>query len=165
MIKTTKRNILIASALAVTMVSGAAVAEEKEFDFGKIYVECGLGGMIGSAVEHKTTSQVLAVVTNVTWDLGTTASTSYFTSEDTCYNQKARTAAFINQSYENLEKEIASGQGEYFDALANLARDEQQSISDYQANLRNKFALIVADDSYTQLSRYEKVQKLYEVAI
>ena len=155
----------MAPVLAVAMASGAALAEEKEMDFAKIYVECGLGGIFGSAVDHKTTSQVMAISTNVTWDLGTTASTSYFSSEDTCYNQKARTAAFINQSYENLEKEIASGQGEYFDALARLAREDGESISDYQTSLRSQFASIVADDSYPQLSRYEKVQKLYEAAI
>lgn len=163
MLRKTIRNASIAMILGTTMMSTSASA--KEADFGFIYTACGLGGMIGSIVDNKTASQVMAVITNITFDLGTTASISYYSSVDTCYNTKATTAAFIYQSYENLEKEIAMGEGDYFDALAALAADDQESVEQYKADLRKQFALIVADDSYTQLSRYEKVENLFGVAI
>jgi len=154
----------VASLLGLMIISGNANAE-KEFDFGKIYVGCGLGGMIGSAFENKTASQVLAVSTNITFDLGTTASISYFSSDNTCYNNKAVTAAFIHQSYETLEKEIAMGKGEYFDTLAALVVGKGSDADQYQATVRQQFAEVVADESYLQLSRYEKVEKLYYIAI
>ena len=160
-IKTT----LAASVLGAMIISGNANAEDKPFDFGKIYIGCGLGGIIGGAVDDKTVSQVLAISTNITWDLGTTASISYYSSEDTCANYKAVTAAFIHQSYEKLEKEIAMGKGEYFDTLAALAVGEEGDADQYQAELRKQFAEVVADESYLQLSRYEKVEKLYSIAI
>ena len=152
-----------ASILGAALISGNANAS-KAFDFQKIYVGCGLGGLIGSAVDNKTGSQVLAIITNITFDLGTTASISYYSSEDTCYNNKAVTVAFINQSYEILEKEIAMGKGEYFDALTTLAVGQDGNSDEYQAKVRQQFAEVVADDSYLQLSRVEKVEKLFNIA-
>lgn len=157
-------------AMAVTCIVGAALvcgnaSAAKEFDIQKIYVGCGLGGMIGSAVDNQTGSQILAISTNITFDLGTTASISYYSSDDTCYNNKAVTVAFINQSYEKLEKEIAMGKGKYFDALATLAIGQEGSSDEYRAKVRQQFAEVVADASYLQLTRLEKVEKLFYIAI
>ncbi len=138
----------------------------KQADFGKIYTECGLGGIIGSTASDKNIGNVLAIITNVTWDLGTTASTSYFSSDGTCANKRAKVAAFINESYEKLEKEIANGDGKYFDTLATLATsDTKLDKQSYKASLREKFAKIVASKEYTKLSRYQKVEKLYNIAL
>ena len=159
----TMKAMAAASILGAALISGNANAS-KEFNFQKIYVGCGLGGMIGSAVDNKTGSQILAIITNITFDLGTTASISYYSSEDTCYNNKALTVAFINQSYETLEKENAMGKGEYFDALTTLAVGQDGNSDEYQAKVRQQFAEVVADDSYLQLSRVEKVEKLFYIA-
>ena len=164
----TMKAMAVASILGAALISGNANAEnpldKKPFDFQKIYVGCGLGGLIGSAVDNKTGSQVLAIITNITFDLGTTASISYYSSEDTCYNNKALTVAFINQSYETLEKEIAMGKGEYFDALTALAVGQDGNADEYQAKVRQQFAEVVAAESYLQLSRVEKVEKLFYIA-
>ena len=160
----TIKAMAVACILSAALVSGNASAV-KEFDIKKIYVGCGLGGLIGSAVDNQTGSQVLAISTNITFDLGTTASISYYSSEDTCYNNKAVTVAFIHQSYENLEKEIAMGKGKYFDALTTLAMGHEGNSDEYQAKVRQQFAEVVADESYLQLSRLEKVEKLFYIAI
>ena len=158
------KTIAAACILGAAMISGNANAA-KEFDIQKIYVGCGLGGMVGSAIDNQTGSQILAVSTNITWDLGTTASISYYSSDDTCYNNKAVTVAFIYQSYEQLEKEIAMGKGKYFDALTTLAMGEEGNSDEYQAKVRKQFGAVVADDSYLQLTRLEKVEKLIYIAI
>ena len=160
----TMKAMAVASILGTALISGNANAE-KEFDFQKVYVGCGLGGMIGSAIDNETASQVLAISTNITFDLGTTANISYYSSDDTCYNNKAVTVAFINQSYEKLEKEIAMGNGKYFDALTALAVGQEGNSDEYQAKVRQQFSEVVADESYLQLSRVEKVEKLFYIAI
>ncbi len=154
------KSTLLAASVALMLSPSAASADA---DFGAIYTQCGLGGIVGSAVSNKSASQVIAIVTNITWDLGTTASTSYFSSQNTCMNKKVAIAAFINQSYEKLEKEIASGEGEYLDALANLATD-QEKTTEYKVDVRTKFAKVVASVEYTSLSRYEKVERLFDIA-
>lgn len=156
------RNTMLVAAVAALMTTSAS-AEDK--DFGQIYSECGLGGIFGSAVNDRETSKIVAVITNVTWDLGTTASTSAYSSESTCANKKVRVANFINQSYEKLEKELAQGEGTYLDALTNLVFEEKAANAEYIAALRAKFATVVAEDGYSKLSRYEKVEKLYSIAL
>lgn len=158
------KKIALAGALAAMTMPG--LSQANDLDLAKIYVDCGLGGMVGSAFDEsqKTLSKFVAISTNLTWDLGTTASTSYFSSEETCMNNKAHLAAFINQSYEKLEKEIANGEGEYFDALASLGKKDTDSMAEYKAQLRAQFASVVADDSYKTLTRYQKVEKLFQLA-
>lgn len=162
MLKMIQKTLFAATAAAL-LVPSAATA--KDVDFGKIYTECGLGGMIGHYIDDKDTSYILAITTNVVWDLGTTASTSYSTSDNTCMNKKAKVAAFINQSYETLEKEIAQGEGKYLDTLAVLSVEDETSKVAYTEKLRGAFSQIVADEAYPTMSRYEKVEKLYNIAI
>lgn len=153
----------IIAAAAIAFMTTSVSAETK--DFGQIYTECGLGGIFGSAVNDRETSKIIAVVTNVTWDLGTTASTSAYSSDNACANKKVRVANFINQSYEKLEKELAQGEGKYLDALASLALEGEGSHRAYTSDLRTKFAAVVADEGYSKLSRFEKVEKLYSIAL
>src|SRR3989338_2196679 len=84
-------------------------------DFADIYTDCGLGAMIAPR------NDAVATVTNVTWDLGTTAISSNISSPDTCVGGQARLASLIHDSYNDLEKNLASGSGPYLDALIMLA--------------------------------------------
>lgn len=158
MIKKVATSVILAGSLLTTTASAG--------DLSEIFSECGLGGLIAQGVEDKDNSVFTAVSTNVTWDLGTTASSTYYsTGKDSCANKRVKVAVFINESYDKLEKEIAQGNGKYLDALASLAVDNTLEKSEYNSSLRKKFALIVADKSYSKLSHQEKVEKLYNIAI
>lgn len=159
MLKNIKYSIFAVA--AVMLMTTNASAESK--DFGQIYTECGLGGIIGSAINDRETSKIAAIVTNITWDLGTTASTS--ASTDACSNKKVRVANYINQSFEKLEKELAQGEGKYLDALASLVLEGKSSSSEYNTKLRTEFSAVVAEKGYNQLTRLEKVEKLYSIAL
>ena len=149
--------------LTASLLSTTSLAES---DLSKIYSECGLGGLIAQGIQDRDTSNLVAISTNVTWDLGTTASSTYYsTGEDSCANKKVRVALFINQSFDKLEKEIAQGTGKYLDGLANLALDDKKMKAEYISSLRKKFSEVIADKKYSKLSHNEKVEKLYSIAI
>lgn len=126
-------------------------------EFAAIYTECGIGAII--APRHPG----VAAVTNVTWDLGTTAISSNITSPDTCVGGKEKTAAFIYDSYESLEKDLASGSGTYLDTLTTLTGCEPQVHQELTDALRNDFAIMVADPRYTDQSRFKQAKDLYDV--
>ena len=134
-------------------------------EFGEIYTDCGLGGLIGSAIgpEDDRVANVAAVVTNITWDLGTTAISSNITSPDTCARGEAKTAAFIYDSYEPLEQDIASGHGAYLDALAALAGHEGQAQQRFVAAVRAGFVKLVAAPDYHEQDRFAKAEALYNL--
>jgi len=126
-------------------------------EFADIYTECGLGAMIAPR------NGAVAAVTNVTWDWGTTAISSNISSPDTCKGGQEKTAAFINDSYESLEKDLASGSGAYLDTLMLLAGVNAQAKPEFITALRSDFAEVVADANYTDQSRFEKAQTLYRL--
>lgn len=149
----TKTIKLSLAAITALMLSTAQDSQAREF--ADIYTECGLGAMIAPR------NAAVAAVTNVTWDLGTTAISSNISSEDTCKGGQAKVASFINDSYENIEKDLASGNGEYLNTLASLAKKDTQSNEEFISTLRANFSSIVASNDYSEMTTYQKSQKLY----
>ncbi|OQY53880.1 MAG: hypothetical protein DRR08_10110 [Candidatus Parabeggiatoa sp. nov. 2] len=127
-------------------------------EFADIYTECGLGAIIAP------TNRAVAAVTNVTWDSGTTAIISNLSSPDTCNGGQEKVASFIYNSYDVLEKDLASGSGRYLDSLMELAGYESQAPQKLEV-LRNGFAKIVANPSYVDQNRFEKAEALYDLVV
>ncbi len=126
-------------------------------DFADIYTECGLGAMIAPK------NPVVAAVTNVTWDLGTTAVSSNISCPDECKGGQEKVASFIYESYESLEKDLASGNGEYLDSLLELLMNKSYDKKYFIIGLRDDFKNIVANSSYTNQTRFEKAENLYNL--
>lgn len=139
--------------LALAAFSQSAMARE----FADIYEECGLGAIIAPR------NPAVAAVTNVTWDSGTTAISSNITSPDTCAGGKEKTAAFIHDSYQSLESDLASGSGIYLDTLMTLVGIDAPAQPGFTEALRHNFAKVVAEPGYTDQSRFEKAQILYNL--
>jgi len=144
-----KKIKLSIAALALTTLF-ASQAQAGDRSFGDIYKECGLGAMIFND------TPVAAAVSNIIWDLGTTAVSSNISSEESCNGGKAKVAAFITKSYDDLEVEIASGEGKYFDTLASMTDKDMKSI-------RAEFSDLVASNEYAKLSKEKKIEKLYNI--
>jgi len=125
-------------------------AQASDRSFGDIYKECGLGAMIFDK------TPIAAAVSNIIWDLGTTAVSSNLSSEGNCNGGEAKVAAFISKSYDDLELEIASGEGKYVDTLATMT-DKDVSV------IRDEFAELVASNEYATLSKTKKVEELYNI--
>lgn len=140
---------LSVAAMAMTMLF-APQAQASERSFGEIYKECGIGGMIFDD------TPVAAAISNVIWDLGTTAVSSNISSAESCEGGKAKMAAFIMKSYDNLEVEIASGEGKYIDTLVSMTDKDLESI-------RAEFSTVIASNDYTTLNAQEKAEKLYNI--
>jgi hypothetical protein len=126
-------------------------------EFADIYTECGLGAMIAPR------NEAVAAVTNVTWDSGTTAISSNITSPDTCKGGQEKTAAFIHESYESIASDISSGNGTHLDALVMLTGVNEKSQQQFKVALRNDFAKAVASEGYSQQTKFEKSQELYNL--
>ncbi len=124
-------------------------------EFADIYTECGLGAMIAP------NNEAVAAVTNVTWDLGTTAISSNSSSPDSCQGGSSSAAAFIYDAYPSLEKDLAAGQGEHLTALLTIAQCDASAQTDIGLALRKDFGELVSDDGYSQQSRYENAEGLY----
>ncbi|MCI5124844.1 MAG: DUF3015 domain-containing protein [Candidatus Electrothrix sp. AR5] len=143
---------------AVTFAASLAFAQAATArEFADIYIDCGLGAIIAPR------TPVVAAVTNVTWDLGTTAILSNISSPETCSGGQARMATFIHDAYDSLEAELAAGEGRYLDSLTALAGVEQEEKTAFVEGVRQRFAHSVAAADYTQQTRFTKAEKLYNI--
>ncbi|MCK7459567.1 DUF3015 family protein [Idiomarina aminovorans] len=114
----------LAAALAIATLSTTAFISQPANAAGEnlnAWRHCGLGAAVfpdnGTA----------AAISNIIWDLGTTALTSATVSKDTCNSQLVETARFIDENYEQLEAELAIGEGRHVDTmLVMLGVDESE---------------------------------------
>ena len=151
--KKAKLASVMSLAMGLSVASGASFAR----DFADIYTECGLGAMIAP------TNSAVAAVTNVTWDLGTTAISSNISSPESCRGGQEKTAAFIHQGYQKLEMDIAKGDGDYLDQLISLIEVEDGDRQSVVSKIRRDLSAMVASDNYNSMTRYEKSQALYNI--
>lgn len=143
-----KRNAL---ALSLALLSGSAMAKDNLFQ------QCGIGAAVfpdnGTA----------AALSNVIWDLGITATTSYITTKDACSGIDAQTARFINDTYKNIEEETAQGEGEHLTAMLNIMQCDNNAHADIVGGIRAKFEQQVSEADYDAQTSVEKAQGYYNL--
>lgn len=141
-----KYTIMIVAAMFTFAVNPAKAANP--------YSDCGIGAAIfpdnGGA----------ATISNVIWDLGSTAVTSATLSPDTCTSGSADTAKFILETIDNLESDVAMGNGAYVDALAGLMQCD--SSADIAALAADGYGDFVASDAYQSASKMDKASVFYD---
>lgn len=120
------------AALAAMVAATSATSFAEGRAFNEIYEECGLGGMLFPEIP------VAAIISNVIWDLGTTAVSSELSSADSCAGGSAAMAAFVTETHEQLAADLSVGEGVYVASLVNQLGCSNQAAA--VAALRNKFA-------------------------
>jgi hypothetical protein len=147
---------LLATSIALAALSSVAMAADKQVGSGpNPYSDCGIGAALFP--EHK----VLAVTSNVIWDIGTTAVTSATASPETCSGKKATAAKFILESYESLAEETARGQGEHLAALMNILEVDAAKQAGVIANLRAQMSEKVTQPGYNSANKLDKSNDYY----
>jgi|SRR6056297_1350500 len=143
----------IAAGLAMAVAMPLQAADSKR-EFADIYTECGLGAMIAP------NNAAVAAVTNVTWDLGTTAISSDATTPENCKGNSASAAALIFEAYPSIEQDLARGEGEHLSALLQFAGC--QGDADLAASLRDDLASLAGSEEYSDRTTFERAEDLYE---
>lgn len=143
--------------LAFAFVSAAispttSVADEEKLN---PWTQCGIGAMIFSELP------AAAVISNVIWDLGTTAVTSAAGSPHTCEGKDIRAAIFINETYANIEEETAIGKGAHVTAMLNILGCKSAAHEAIIDSVRVDFSEVVSQSNYARLTREQKAQDYY----
>lgn len=119
------------------------------------WTQCGIGGMIFSKTGWA------AALSNVVWDLGTTATTSSSSTPSQCSGSGASVGVLIYENYANVEEETAVGQGEHLNAMLNLLECDSSIQAELIEDVRTDFLKDVKDSSYSKKSTLEKTEVLY----
>ncbi|MDG1004473.1 MAG: DUF3015 family protein [Emcibacteraceae bacterium] len=141
---------ILSLALSLILVSGNVLAQKLDSRTGggpNPFSDCGIGAALFE-------NDAAAAISNIIWDLGTTAVTSGTASPETCEGNGAQAAAFIYESYDELLVESAHGQGTHLSTLMDIlevdAADRGVIINQVRADLSSKDV-----SSHTRLSGAE----------
>lgn len=148
------KNIKTISALSALMLALPITSSASDLN---PWTECGIGAMIFDE------TPAAAVISNVIWDLGTTAVTSAGTSENTCEGKSAQTASFIFETYTNIEEETIKGDGQHLHAMLNIMGCEASSHNEIINSVRTSFSDKIQDTSYQGKSSLEKAQDFHNI--
>jgi hypothetical protein len=124
------------------------------------FADCGIGAGIFD-------NDTAAIISNVIWDLGTTAVSSKISSPETCDGgeKKVTAAKFIFDSYANLEEETALGKGEHLTAMLSILSCDTASHTNVVANIRKDLGTLILDDSYSAKSKVEKSKAFFNSVV
>lgn len=140
--------VAISAALAVS-----APAQAKQLSLEHIYTQCGIGGLVFGRINN-----VLAIISNVTWDLGTTAVVSGTLSPNACGGVIVARAVFIKENFPSIEKDLASGRGEHLTALNGL-----MACSAASSHLRKDYANYTLTSSYKEGNASANSEALFQI--
>ena len=139
---------MLKATLSAAILAGAFLAAPAQANINP-WQQCGIGAMVfpdnGGA----------AAVSNIIWDLGTTAVSSNVSSQETCEGADVKTAQFIQQTFPVLEQEIAQGEGEYVAAMLKVRGCEATAHADIVSAIRNDYADKQATDAQALYSIVE----------
>lgn len=142
--------------LAVLSLTLGASIQAKAADLNP-WTDCGIGAMIFK------TLPVAAVISNVIWDLGTTAVTSAGLSAQTCEGSRAKVAMLIGTSYANLEEETVQGGGQHVNAMLNVMSCKPAAHAGIIQAVRADFVQSLQGAEYVAMSAQGKAEAYYNL--
>ncbi|AUI88734.1 DUF3015 domain-containing protein [Vibrio azureus] len=113
--------------------------------------DCGIGAII---FEDNSTA---AAISNVIFDLGTTAVSSQVSSEDSCNGKRVKTAQFIQDNFDQIIEETSQGTGIHLTAMLDMLEVDEHQKPEMISSIRNKTAQQVFEKRSTPQSYYDNV--------
>ena len=147
----------VAAIAALSLTSTHSFAQDAEVKLNP-WQDCGLGAMVFPD------NGVAAAISNVIWDLGTTAVTSASASEDNCNATRVQTARFVTESLPNLEEDIVKGEGQHLTAMLNLMGCDTAQKNVASTAIRNDFSSVMSNATYSEMDLQQKAESLFSVA-
>lgn len=142
-----KIRYLAAVSALVLSFSGTAQAQS---DMNP-YTECGVGAAIFE-------NDIAAAISNIIWDLGTTAVASATISPETCKAYRVETAMMILETLPDLEKELAMSKGKNVDTLMTSLQCSEGAASLVAAS----YEATLVSPGYATMTEVEKATSIYQ---
>lgn len=120
------------------------------------FSDCGIGAALFK-------NDVGASISNVIWDLGTTAVTSALSSPETCEGDSVAAAEFIYETYASLEEQTAKGQGSNLTAVLEIMQCDDQSHAGLISDIRSDFVELVSVENYSDMTNLERSEQFYNM--
>ena len=95
---------------------------------------CGIGAAIFDD------NGTAAAISNVIWDLGTTALSSKISSADSCNGKRTKVAMFIQDNFDVVMEQTSAGEGSHLTAMLDMLDVSADARNAVVANVRSAMA-------------------------
>lgn len=143
------RSSIIALSSALTF-SATSVSAEEGTTVENAFAQCGIGAAIF------TKNETAAIISNIIWDLGTTALSSQTSSPDSCSGAQTTAALFINETYPVLEEQFVKGGGSHVAALMNIMQCETSATASVVSSVQSELASSLNSKEFAGSSDHDK---------
>jgi hypothetical protein len=126
------KKLTLCALVASALLTANAIAEEKSTI--NPWKHCGIGAMIFDD------NGTAAAISNVIWDLGTTAVSSKVSSEDTCDGKEVESAQFIQDNFDQVIEETSQGAGIHLTTMLNMLEVEASQQPQILKTIRTEMA-------------------------
>jgi hypothetical protein len=148
------KKMLATTAIVASVISMPSMAEGKPGTGPNPFSDCGIGAALFK-------NNIAATISNVIWDIGTTAVTSATASPETCSAPDAVAAAFIFESHDSLMEEVAQGSGQHLTSLLNILDVNDIEQASIVSQVRDDMTLFVSSAAYIESTRIERAKSFY----
>lgn len=128
------KKLTLAALLTTTAFAGNVAAD----DHINAWKHCGIGAMIFDD------NGTAAAISNIIWDLGTTAVSSKISSVDSCEGKMATAAVFIQNNFNNVIEETSQGSGAHLTAMLDILEVNEADRAEVVTAVRAEMAVSVA---------------------
>ncbi|MCE2860759.1 MAG: DUF3015 domain-containing protein [Oxalobacteraceae bacterium] len=151
------KNLLFLMPLFLCSFSNSASAAGAAGSGPNPYSDCGIGAALFKNTEWA------AVISNVIWDLGSTAVTSATVSPETCSKKNVKAAMFIRDAYAPLVEDVARGQGEHLTAALDLFECSREQHAAMTQGVRAVVVKAVVAPGFNEQQPLEKAVQLFNI--
>ena len=149
-IRISERAAALVGSVAIAVLSAPVASAAESKSKPRIYQDCGIGALVFGGLESDI-GKIAAVISNITWDLGTTATSSAVTSPATCRGADATAAVYIQQNLKVVQEDIARGSGEHLAAVWTIYGCSPQLRSSLTRDVREAAGPVFSDRGYHML--------------
>jgi len=135
-------------------LSSSPVSAEEATTVENAFSQCGIGAALF------TKNETAAIISNVIWDLGTTALSSQSSSPSSCAGAKTTAAAFINETYPVLEEQFVKGSGSHVAALMDIMQCDTSAHSAVIGSMQGELAISFTDEAFVAASQNDKAKQM-----
>ena len=148
-------HVIAAAACATSFSATAASAQGMGDSDVNPWQECGIGAMVFPE------NGVASAISNVIWDLGTTAVTSAISSPDQCKGASVQVAAFVSLGYDHISRETVVGDGEFLQTLMNGINCDPSVQNAVVADMRDEYSAQLQDTSFADKDHDSKAEAYF----
>ena len=131
------KKLTLTTTLITALFAGNAMAQD---DINP-WKHCGIGAMIFDD------NGAAAAISNIIWDLGTTAISTKISSAESCNGKRATAALFIQNNFNQIVEETSQGAGEHLSAMLEILEVEAQQQDAVINNVRTNVANAMASEN------------------